>query len=80
MIFVGFGFQIEEGRDVGALGIDGLGECPGCVVSQPYPIVVALANGQFKFLFLYFDIQKHPIYYKLSILLLSISQAFIYLQ
>lgn len=40
MKFVGFGLQIQQGRDIDSLGVDRLGVNPRRVVGQPRPVVV----------------------------------------
>ena len=54
-----FSLEEEENRNVDNLGIDSLCIDSGSVVCKPNPIIVALSNTQFKFLFLDFNIQKH---------------------
>jgi len=59
--FIVFCLQVKQGRDVDSLRINGSGIDSRGVVCKPGPVVVALPDRQFKFLFLDFNIKKHQI-------------------
>jgi hypothetical protein len=52
MELAALGLQVEEGGDVDSLRVYGFGVGPRGVVGQPDPVVIALPDAQFKFLFL----------------------------
>ena len=59
MVFSVFRLEVEQGGNVGALGIDSLCIDSGGVVRQPHPVVVALSDAQLELLFLDLYLNLH---------------------